>query len=303
VSTSILLTACTVDSQNAVAEDPASSSKNALERMDAANGAFGYQSPRALAVAIAVLKEDPNPDYRYSAAEELYGVNAPEAVAALISAMNDTDRKIRAEAIFSLGHSTNPDAISAMIELLESRDAADREAAAGLLSEGSDYRAVEPLLKVAQNPREEEAIRRAAIIGLGHLRDPRATGPLIEILDNPQSDDGGRFSLRVGAAEALAKIGDPQGVNAVLAMAHRRDWKLIDRISAALIMIGDPSTVDLLIDTLKETNESDIAQELLNSGNAKLEAVARQWAAAHRIKISEMVTPYPAAYSWGDAGH
>ena len=81
-----------------------------------------------------------------------------------------------------------------------------RKAAAQVLGEIGDVRAVEPLIVALKNKHED--LRKTAAEALGKIGDARAVEPLRVALKDEDRD------VRKAAAKALGKIGDARAVRA-----------------------------------------------------------------------------------------
>jgi HEAT repeat protein len=157
--------------------------------------------------------------------------------------------------------------------LLHARRWAERAFAARVLGEIGNARAVEPLVEVMRNTREEDRdVRMAAGRALGRIRDPRALAPLIEALSAPESwlpprvaevilqfgpiacdallerlATRGDPGARAWAAEILGELKQPKSVQALLtAMSDLQD-QVRARAAGALGKIGDRRAVPDLI--------------------------------------------------------
>ncbi|MDE0553942.1 MAG: HEAT repeat domain-containing protein [Candidatus Poribacteria bacterium] len=149
-------------------------------------------------------------EMRAYAAEGLGGVGDVHAVAPLINALDDNNSTVRRFAISSLGHI-------------------------------GDARAIDVLIPFLQD--EEADMRCAAAVALGELglREDRFATPPIEIIEaliNSITDtDRGVCSA---AIVALGRIGNPQAISALNALAENTDSEWIRRyISEALHQIEE----------------------------------------------------------------
>jgi len=162
-----------------------------------------------------------------------------------------------------------------------------RKQAAGVLGKTGDPRAVEPLIKLIRlkkpgGPFEEEseldldfedlelelepenqteeqdaAVRIIAAGALGRIGDPRAVEPLIKLLGDKDAD------ARKQAAVALGRIGDPRSVEALIKLLEDKDGDIRKQAGDALGRIGTPRTVELLIKFIKlKKDDGTIEQEL-----------------------------------------
>lgn len=121
-----------------------------------------------------------------------------EDVEELVARLKHSNGLIRREAARSLGEVKDPEAVPALIEALQDRDVRVRQDAAWALGEIQDARALPCLCEALQ--RWDKDVRRTAAVALGEIGDRHAITALIAVLlDN----DG---ALRLNAAQALGKI-------------------------------------------------------------------------------------------------
>lgn len=142
----------------------------------------------------------------------------------------------------------NPEYTQARHALEHLEPPADIEAgsaAAGAAPEGPD---IDQLLGRLQTGDRETRYAAAQI--LGELGDERAVAPLIQALDD--DDD----MLRRRAAEALGKIGDSRAIAPLIAALQQTNLVGVTA-ARALGQIGDPSAVGPLLAFLKEKSPLD----------------------------------------------
>ena len=236
----------------------------------------------------------------------------PPALKPLMSALRDQDlHGYAGEGLVQLG---GP-AVDPLIAMLNNADAgADpglRERAAELLGEIGDIRAVEPLVATLKynsppakgpvpldgygvplpHPTEGDGLREQSARALGKIKDPRADRPLIAAMAD--SDE----RVHQIAAHALGEINDPQAVNFLLKALREHNTEVIAGACDFFVQLGDPGTEDALIDALDRSGDTDMAQDLLNSGNKKLHDAANNWAVANHYEVNYM--PGGKAMSWG----
>lgn len=109
-----------------------------------------------------------------------------------------------------------------------------------------DPKAVDPLITKSRRPQIDDGgddVRRVAIKALGAFEDLRALNFLVECLKIK-----GGF-LNVSAAEALGDLGDPRGIDPLIALLAEKDlnWSVCEEVVKALGKIGDARAVDPLI--------------------------------------------------------
>jgi HEAT repeat protein len=202
---------------------------------------------------IALLKND-EIVVRRTAVKACYEIRDPCVVIHFIEALQDKDAQVSdnaREALQEIGAS----AVEELIVALKHEDVRVRVAAATILGEIRDPRAVDPLfhellLAILQN--KSRVFRAEAVKSLGKIRDPRAVKPLIEALQDKDAQ------VSDNAREALQKIGAPAVEELIVALKHE-DVRV--RVAAATILgeIRDPRAVDplinaLLLDALENTS-------------------------------------------------
>lgn len=129
------------------------------------------------------------------------------------------------------------------------KDPAVRKAAAEVLGEIKDARAVEPLISALRDTHKN--MRQAAAEALGKLGDIRAVEPLIGEL--------GR-DVRQVAAKALGLLGDARAVEPLIVALKDRDNNMRQTAAVALGMLGDVRAVEpLLIAKIKDIH-GDVRQ-------------------------------------------
>jgi len=159
----------------------------------------------------------------------LAGFEGGHVIRALQNATASTNPAIRAEAARSLSGRTGAECIGILKPLLQDGDAAVRKIAAEALQKlrwrpgnqteeawfliallrteecaALGHNAVEPLIKVLQDP--EAPVRLMAVQALGLIADERAVEPLIAMVDDPIAE------IRSAIAIALGKLGDYRAV-------------------------------------------------------------------------------------------
>jgi HEAT repeat protein len=135
----------------------------------------------------------------------------------LIAVLSDDPRN-RAWAARYLGDLGDPRAIAPLIRLLAVRDFQARAHAARALAKLGATEAVPALLEcVDEGP--EDVMRAWAIDSLGRIGSYDATPKLIELLHDPSA------GLRLTAAAALGRIGDPRGLRPLEEAAAAESWR------------------------------------------------------------------------------
>ena len=153
------------------------------------------------------------------------------------------------------------------------RSWAERAFSARFLGEIGNARAVEPLVRVLRNTREEDRdVRLAAGRALGRIRDPRAVEPLLDALAAPESwlpariaevvlqfgplafepllarlEDSDNAAVRAWAAEILGDLGDTKATPSLLACLADLNEGVRARAASALGKLRDRRAVPELI--------------------------------------------------------
>jgi HEAT repeat protein len=99
-------------------------------------------------------------------------------------------------------------------------------------------------LLIAQLSAEDLEVRRAAVVALGRIGDTKATRAVVEKL----SDE----SLAIEAANALARIGDPEAVDGLLNVVGSEDASIRQAAVSALNSVLPPSMSERIIPLLDD---------------------------------------------------
>ena len=129
-------------------------------------------------------------------------------------------------------------------------------------------------------------MRQGAAYALGVIKDAHAVAPLIAALNDPIA------GVRQNAAEALVKIADPHGADVVLMTLKTGKVKLTIGIYRGIKQYESVAE-DILIAALARSDDSDVAEEFLNTGSEEQKAAARKWADAHGYAITRFRIHYP----------
>lgn len=176
--------------------------------------------------------DDPDDRVRLAAVVLLRDRGDPEARSALIGSLEDRYMWIRTYSIQGLRNIGGAEVVEPILARLHDRKRWVRYEAALALGALGDARAVEPLLSLLG--RSSSAFgKKAAVVGLGHLRYERAVSPIADVLRGVWTDDprkGGyaffgegrrEFELRRDATKALLRIGGSEA-EAELALLPRK---------------------------------------------------------------------------------
>ena len=142
----------------------------------------------------------------------------------------------------------------ALVAALADADVAVRSHAAGLLAAEKAPEALDPLMRLLQA--EDLAVRRAAVAALDKYQDRRSAGALLQCVLNRASQ------VRVEAVHVLAKLGDPQTVQPLIELypklnaRDRGDRFVRVAILEALGQMKAADAVDLLIGEVRATRDT-----------------------------------------------
>jgi HEAT repeat protein len=225
------------------------SSGDTEERRDAVTrlGALGRpEASRAAAVAL----NDSAAIVRATAARAVLSLGGSEAARLILPLLADPDEFVRREAAYALELARSPDAVPALITLVESdKKPSVRAAAAVALGQIGDRRAVAALSAalsrlvpasgffgraVRRKVEEDEFVRRASAVSLGQIGAREGVPALVEALSNEKTPG----DIRREAARALGLVGDSSAVPALRSALTSKDPYLSDIALDALRKIN-----------------------------------------------------------------
>ena len=160
-------------------------------------------------------------------------------------------------------------AVPLLTQLLE-RGGMATEGAALALARIKDKSPVPVLVQLLQQYSHEPGA--AIAYALGELGDEQAREPLYRVVS---SDLGRPFPRSVPAAEALANLGDPRGVDLLIRLMQMGHWTIRGNAASALGRTGDARSKEALIRALGDHVGRDVprqaaeALELLGEGRWK----------------------------------
>jgi HEAT repeat protein len=188
------------------------------------------------------------------------------AIVPLISALNSGNpfaQEGAANALFSIGTSDyRIELFNAVLEIKTEEgfrlEDAKKNAIEGLVKI-ADKKAVESLIAVVENIKEDSEIREKAVHALGKIKDSRA----VEVLISAATEDAD-YSIRCWSASALGDIGDIRAVEALLALLQdkigRQEMRLRGHAAEALGKIGDNRILEPFIKVLEDNREHEFVR-------------------------------------------
>lgn len=167
----------------------------------------------------------------------------PELVRGLLEAVDDEDKRVRTEAIYTLGTIVRPplaaDAVPQLIKALDHYDPAIRAAAARVAGR-LDVKASADALINAMNDSKSD-VRFAAMRALGAIGEDRAVQALTE-----QFNFYGKGEGAASALDALARIADPSSVPLFKSQLSSKDPFLSRAAADGLGRTGDRTELSTL---------------------------------------------------------
>lgn len=192
-------------------------------------------------------RKDRNREVRTKALGSLAQLTGPSRTEFFINAF-ETDPISRAALARTLGRIGTPEAVTALLKALNEGGWSDRRALIEALGDAGDSRAIEPLMNILEKERDNTK-RAAAASALGGLGNSRAISLLeIALQDHVPS-------VRQEAAWALGHIGDPKAVSALRQALNDRVSETRFAVAFALAEVGDPLAAPALETLLQNADE------------------------------------------------
>ena len=172
----------------------------------------------------------------------------PKVIAALMTALKDSDKEVRETAMHALVRLRAPNMFEPLVEALKDASPEVRENAAFGLGQLRDKRAVPVLTATLKD--SSAGVREQAVFALGQLKDPVAIDGLTVALRDESA------SVREQAAFALGQLRDEKSVPALVSALKDAAPNVREQAAFALGQIRSQAAVDALIAALKDTSES-----------------------------------------------
>jgi HEAT repeat protein len=164
---------------------------------------------------------------------------SPTGIQNLLDALEAPGKENLRSIALVLGWLKRPAVERALTRLMGSEDLRD-EIIEALVRHGP---ATSDLL-IAQLSAEDLEVRRSAVVALGRIADSKATAALVDKLSEE--------SLAIEAANALARIGDPQAVDGLLSLTGDPDASTRQAVVSALNSLIPPSMAERIIPLLHD---------------------------------------------------
>ena len=164
---------------------------------------------------------------------------SPTGVQNLLDSLETPGKQNLRSIALVLGWFKRP-AVERALTRLMGRDELREEIVEALVRHGSGTAE----LLIGQLTAEDLEVRRSAVVALGRIGDSRATPALVEKLSDP--------ALAIEAANALARIGDPQAVDGLLKLVGNSDASVRQAAVSALNSVIPPSMSERIIPLLND---------------------------------------------------
>jgi len=140
------------------------------------------------------------------------------------------DPRIRMACLYALIEIPDPDSIPVILEIFETQDPTTLHWAIYALSQLQAKSAAAQLINKLSHP--ASLVRASAAMALGELKIAEAEDALLQII----ADENEETEVRVAAAKALIKIGNPQGAAVLWKELQRPNLNLEARLTYALAL-------------------------------------------------------------------
>lgn len=217
---------------------------------------------------------------RVEAAAALGGVKGEMARKALVAAARDSNARVRARAIASLGTSNDPSLADLYLEHLGDESYATIREAAKALGQSKSPSAYDALLRLVDVPSWRDTIRVSALSGMAALGDRRALdlGFRYAVAGNP-------INVRNAAITLLGAVGrdDPRAftlISDTFRQAVIARNQMLRNTAEALISMGDKRGLEVFEQARKQAGVSADLRDLIGIYERRLQQVVERGGAA-----------------------
>lgn len=181
---------------------------------------------------------------RARAAADLGLVRSPQAIPALLKALNDRDVRVRQASVWAVGQVGDPSVLRGLVGLLEDRNLLVAHRAQEVLADRG--REVADAIVAFAGTTSSRSGRLAAIELIGWLRLTTAADLLLEFMDDIDPE------VRVKSVKAAAAIGDPRFLQSFSGGLDDSSWAVRCQAAKGLSLYGSPDTVPGLNRALRD---------------------------------------------------
>lgn len=180
-----------------------------------------------------------NPYDRRAAMESLGGSKNARAVQPLMDRLGNSTDGKWASKALA---AIGTPSLDPLLKALSAKSPAVRGNAARALGIIGSEKAVKPLLSLQAD--KEPEVRAQAVEALGFSKDPSVTAAMLKIYNDPEQE----HEVQQAACNAIVRIGDPKAIDVLL--ARLEDGGEIDHVVMALIHVTDVKVVRALVLTV-----------------------------------------------------
>lgn len=280
------------------------------EKQRAAVALGNARDPRGVEPLIKALRS--SDDFvRNFAATALGKIGDPRALEPLVQALSDTHMLVRRAAAQALGSLRLAGAVEPLVKALETDEFLVQRCAAEALGDIGDASAVAPLIRALKS--SDSFVRDGAANALVKIGNPAVDGLVAEL-------GSWQFGPTVaGILKELRWSPKTKREQVLFAVAQRNrqslmsDWDTVKEVLAsearngdaarslnavsALIGIGRPETIEVLLAALAQNGTEEMAGTFLTSGDARLAEAAQDWARSRGIELGKNGEP---SVRWGE---
>lgn len=177
------------------------------------------------------------------AAMRLGVYSLPESVSDLVKRLHDQRLEVRYTAARSLGTIGSPQAIEALVEILDQPHLLDTPRVLEIV-QSMEGQMNEPLRRLLESPEHHPAAKLLAIDLVGDLRDYSMLDTLHQILHSSDKEKV------VRAVKAIGKIAAPHSIEEILFLARDRAWEVRAQALKAIGLLKIDEGLQLLIEGL-----------------------------------------------------
>jgi len=215
--------------------------------------------PQAVSELSEVLGNDSNFGVRAQAAEALGSIRNRAATPALVRALADENRNVKASVIIAglkisavnvLGVIGDERSLPMLVKLLKDKNPRIKTISAQALGRLRKSAAIEPLLKSSRD--KTQKVRLYSIKAIGEIGDKSAVKDLEKLLKTEKDD-----KVKVALARSLGRLGSAKGFPIALSAAGSKDLKLKREGIRALGVIRKvtPAVKEIIIEAWKSQDK------------------------------------------------
>jgi HEAT repeat protein/Tfp pilus assembly protein PilF len=224
-------------------------------------------------------------DFRANAARALGESGDKRAVAPLIKAFQDKRISLNYDAE-ALGKIGGEEALQFLLQALKEQEEGSRKGAAGALGWTKDLRAVDPLIHLLINDKDQ-FVRSNSASALARIGDKRAVEPLIKALGDKED------YVRKSAATALGSLGDERAVEPLTA-ALKDPIDNVRKASGAALKKLNISEAEIKGEGLNVRNTLKVLVKELEKDDYICDSYSHGKRRTEAIELSHTINPPPA---------